>query len=348
MAGEAYDARVGSLNRRFQFGASVRTAIVTTLFAVVTVTAFVLVLLNRASEKILTAVIPIAVAGLVAIYLAVFVFGGEPTVTVVFPTSFLYQADTKMPANLPHLLLWRRFSPMSFLPEQLYSQHPEYFADTADSDGSNIYHDLLQRAILDWMAQRYSGTWQVEVTQFELPSFRSQEAGPAAAVLEPSKTYSADEIGALMRGNKFAGVRSPMASRLSVPQDAELAIEPPHHENALGRVGRIFLKTKYCNILIQTQRSSRMTGIGQYGTLAGLTKEEDSKLVTAIYRVRVTIEYSKWRSGHPKKPLYDNWARGIAKGLQDQFDEQSIWTNAKADYLFQRQVEQLGPLRAHR
>jgi hypothetical protein len=136
-----------------------------------------------------------------------------------------------------------------------------------------------------------------------------------------------------------------MATRLSVPRDAKITIEIPHHDKTLGGVGRIFLKTNYCDILIQTQLSSWIRGIGGYGMLAGLSQDDDFKLATAVYRVRITIEYSKWRSGHPTMPLYDTWARGIAQGLKDQFDEEGIWANAKADYLFQRQVEQLGPLR---
>ena len=320
-----------------------KTGIITAVFLALTIFAFYLVLINRASEKILTAVIPIAVAGLVAIYLAVFVFGGEPDTTVVFPASFMYQVETKMPANLPRVLVWRRFTPAEFLPARLHSQNPEYLAAPNDSDGLKLYHDLLQRAILDWMAQRYSGTWRVEVTQFELPGYTSQEAGPATAIVEPSKTYSADQIGALFHGNRFASVRSPMAGQLSLPPDAVLSIEPPHQDNALGEIGRIVVRTEYVTVSILTQFSSWARGVGGYGTLAGLSEEDNLKLATSTYRVRITIQHSKWRSGHPKMPIYDDWAKGIAQGLQDQFDEQGIWTKAKADYLFQRQVEQLGP-----
>lgn len=321
-----------------------RTVIVTIAFGLVTVAAFVLVLLNRASEKILTAVIPIAVAGLVAIYLAVFVFGGEPTTIIVFPASFLYQTETKMPANLPHLLVWRRFSPALFLPAQLSKKHPEDFNDTDPPDRVNLYHDLLQRAILDWMSQRYRATWQVEITQFDLPNYRSQESAPAATIVEPSKTYSGDEITTLLRGNRFADVHSALAGQLSVPRDTVLTVEPPHIDNVVGEIGRISLTNNYCRIVILTQFHSWMLGVGPYGTLAGMSADENSKLATVTYRVRITIQYSKWRSGNPKMPLYKTWAGGIAQGLQDQFDEQSLWTNAKADYLFQRQVEQLGPL----
>ena len=61
--------------------------------------ALCLVWMNRASEKILTTVIPIAVAALVGIYLAIFVFGGQPPMVVGFRSSFQYQTASKMPCN---------------------------------------------------------------------------------------------------------------------------------------------------------------------------------------------------------------------------------------------------------
>jgi hypothetical protein len=51
------------------------------------------------------------------------------------------------------------------------------------------------------------------------------------------------------------------------------------------------------------------------------------------------------RSGDPKMPLYKSWAVGIAEGLKDQFDEETIWIRTKSDYLFYKQVQQLGPVK---
>jgi hypothetical protein len=55
----------------------VKSVLVLASFVLLTAAAFILVWLNRTSEKILTAVIPVGAAGLIAIYFAVFVFGGE-------------------------------------------------------------------------------------------------------------------------------------------------------------------------------------------------------------------------------------------------------------------------------
>lgn len=322
-----------------------KTVIVASVFALFTAAAFFIVLLNRASEKILTAVIPIAIAGLVGIYMSVFVFGGEPKVQLIFPASFQYTTQTKMPANVPWSLQWRRYHNALFLPAKLHSKHPEYFPDSADSAGTSLYHHLLQRAILDWLAERYGHSWQVESTQFELPTGRVTHWGPVRTGTKPSKVYSAEEIEAALKGNRFSAVHSDMARQLSVPPDTTLAIEAPHTDTAEGNIGKIFLKNKFCELSITTQESSFMRGLGTFKSLAGITDEENEKLGTATYRVRISISYSRLRSGHPEMPLYKEWADGIARGIQEQFDEQVIWSKTKSDYLFLRQMQQFGPVK---
>lgn len=326
------------------YNALVKTAIITAVFALATAAAFVLVLLNRSSEKIVTAVVPIAIAGLVGIYLAVFVFGGEPSVSFVFPASYQYQMPSKMPPNLPHLLRWRRFTQVDFLPAQLHAVHPEYFTDPSDSNGIDLYHHLLQRAILDWLAIRHSSTWQVEGTEFDLPIGRIWQYGPVEDAKESSTIYAAAEILRRMKHNKFASISSPMAFQLAVPPGTDLIIDPPHTDNKAGDISRIVLRNKFCTISLGTQGSSWMMGLGGFKELAGLSDDENRHLATATYRVRVSIEYNRFLSGSPKMTLYRTWAKGIAEGIKDQFDEQVIWTKAKSDYLFQKQLKQLGPL----
>ncbi len=56
------------------------------LLVLATAAAFWLVWNNRGSEKIVTAVVPIAVGALLGIYLTVLVFGGEPPISSAFVT----------------------------------------------------------------------------------------------------------------------------------------------------------------------------------------------------------------------------------------------------------------------
>src|SRR5216683_5220959 len=183
------------------------------VLAVLTALAFYWVWMNRASEKILSAVIPVAVAALAGLYIAVFVFGGEPATTVVFPSSFQYKLPSKMPLNLPLVLMNRRFSKSLFAPAMLFKVHPEFFNDPADAEGQSLYHHLLQRAIIDWMGMTYGGTWQVEMLQFDLPIGREGRFEPIQGASEKSEILSTEQIEGLLKGNRFADIHAGIAPR---------------------------------------------------------------------------------------------------------------------------------------
>ena len=95
-----------------------KAVLILSVSGLMTVFAFYLVWMNRASEKILSAIFPVAVAALTGVILAVFVFGGEPATTTVFPSSFQYRLPSKMPLQLPLVLMNRRFSQTLFAPSK--------------------------------------------------------------------------------------------------------------------------------------------------------------------------------------------------------------------------------------
>lgn len=297
-----------------------------------------LVVQNRASEKILTAVIPITVAATVGIFLSVFVFGGQPALTLVFPVSFQYQLKSKMPANLPWALRNRRFHDFVMPPAALAQKHPEYFSDAAD--GHVLYHELLQLGIVEWMSLHYHNSWESEAMTFELPSGRYGMMGPSEGATKSSKFLSKVDLEMLMNGNRFAESHVGIPLKIALPPGTDTKIVPPKSDS-----GEIILQNGFCTLSIRTTFSSYLTGIGALGSLAGLTQDQDRELGTANYLVRITATYNRYRSGHPDMPLYVTWATGIAEGLKDQFDEEQIWSRTKADYIFSKQVEQFGPAR---
>ena len=56
--------------------------------------------MNRASEKVVTAILPITIAALVAVYLTV-LFGGESPTHLTFPVAFPYRTSDGMPLEIP-------------------------------------------------------------------------------------------------------------------------------------------------------------------------------------------------------------------------------------------------------
>jgi len=83
---------------------NLKEAITIGFAAVVVLALFVFVLMNRGSEKVITAVIPITVAAIVAIGLSIAIFGVEPAINEVFPTAF--QTRLRHPPRTNNLLLY--------------------------------------------------------------------------------------------------------------------------------------------------------------------------------------------------------------------------------------------------
>lgn len=309
-----------------------KASIILIISGLLTASAFYLVWMNRASEKLLSAVIPVAVAALAGIFVAVFVFGGEPATTTVFPSSFQFRLPSKMPLNLPLVLMNRRFSQAQFAPGQLYKVHPEFFNDPADADGQSLYHHLLQRAIIDWIGMTYGGTWQVEMLQFDLPVGREERFQLTQGASEKSEILSTKQIEKLLKGNRFADIHAGIPPQIALPPGTKLKITPP--QAGFFNAGEILLENTFCTISIKTQASSWFRGIGSYKRLTGITDEESDKLATANYIVRINVRYDRLRSNHPQMALYKTWASELSEGLRRQFDEQVIWSKTKEDFIF--------------
>ena len=241
-----------------------------------------------------------------------------------------------------------RFLNVMFAPNMLFDAHPEYFKDASDSNGQILYHDLLQWAVINWLSMHYSNSWQSESLSYELPVGIEGRFGPIEGATEPSKTFSSAEIEKLLAGNRFASVDSRLIGlplQIAVPPGTTLKIMVPSMDATGHQNGEILLSNRFCTLSIRTQRSSWIRGVGHLKALAGLTNKEDESLGTASYSVKITATFSRMLSGHPKMPLYKSWAVGIADGLKDQFDEETIWTRTQSDYLFYKQVQQFGPVK---
>jgi len=139
-----------------------RSVLVLAALILATVVTFYVVWMNRASEKIVTAVIPIAIAALIGVWLTVFIFAGQPPLTLNFPAVFLYRSSDKAPWTPPtRPMLYS----LSEVPE-LQKDHPERMAD--DTSGATLYHHLLQKAIIDILAQHHRHAWKTDISRFDI------------------------------------------------------------------------------------------------------------------------------------------------------------------------------------
>jgi hypothetical protein len=235
--------------------------------------------------------------------------------------------------------------PFAPTPSELYQSHPEYFADPTDTNGTNLYGDLLQKSMIDWLGQYYRVSWESESVSFESSVGTHSRFGPPEKLSEQSRIYSPTDVQLILGANKFADVKTAgPVKQIAVPLGTSLTIRSSSKASP-SQPSEILLKNEFCKLSIKSSFSWYAGGVGTLRSMSGLTDAGDRDLGTATYTVKIDIEFSRLRSGHPKMPLYRKWAVGIAEGLRDQFDEQTIWARTKSDYLFQKQVEQLGPIK---
>lgn len=54
--------------------------------------------------------------------------------------------------------------------------------------------------------------------------------------------------------------------------------------------------------------------------------------------VRATAEFPRYLMGHPKMPVYREWAEGIIRELAAAFDEEEIWRRTKENYVLRQHM----------
>ncbi|MCU1269088.1 MAG: hypothetical protein JWN74_382 [Acidobacteriaceae bacterium] len=289
---------------------------------------------NRASEKVVTTVF-LGMAALVGAVLAVTIFSSEHGIRKAFSVPIIVHADARLPVEeLPYSVL-PTF--LSIKVRDKLTAHPELF-NPQDSFGRNIYHHVLQRAIIFWLEQRYPKTWQVD----EFPMTLGEMSGYAFQSRKvPTRLYSESEIAARLSGNTFADMVGPFGGSpqfgLAVPEGTDLTISAPHMDSARGEISSIKLHNRFCTITIDTHFGSSMVGAGSYRMILGMSQEQSQKaLKSNQYIVVVSVTFNRFLTGNPEMPNYRKWASDISDGLEAQFSDQVVWSKTRDWLLFHR------------
>ncbi|HXH84404.1 MAG TPA: hypothetical protein VNN07_15980 [Candidatus Tectomicrobia bacterium] len=306
-----------------------------------------LVWLNRGSEKVVSAVVSAAlsvgIGSLVAVVLAIS-FSAEPSAEEVFPVSYRYDAVTRMPVRLPEVYAERQFTQMLSAPGQLQARDPRALHDASDPTGTTLYHHLLQRAIIDWLAATYRATWDVEVREFDLPIGRQQQLRPAPPKeAMPARLIGADEIERALAGNRFGRLATPVEPQMVVPPGTALAVTAPARRNGAVEMGEIVLRNEFCRVTIRTEESTWVRSLGALALLTGPPAPEHANAGTATYIVRFRVDFNRWRGGHPRMPGYRRWAGQLGARLRASFSEEEIWRQAKEEFLLRKQAQMSSP-----
>lgn len=294
--------------------------------------AFYVVWMNRASEKIITAVLPISAAALIGIFMAVFVFGGQTATTIQFPAMFIFESPENLPVSIP----FRPTQMSLWLVPLLKKNNPELMKD--DDQGTTLYHHLLQKAIVETLAFRYGSTWKANIIRYDVSTGKSEQYGAAEDASGPSEKISREQLEHLMTENRFARVSTPMVQELNLPPGTSIKVSAPHFDPKLGQVSSIILDNDFIRITIETRASNWGVLFGGYRLIMGQANDTNTNLRQASYDVKIRREYKRLRTGHPEMPAYTAWADQVTEELQREFDEQRIWAKSKEDYIFSRQL----------
>jgi hypothetical protein len=313
-----------------------RALVVLIVLMLATGVAFYVVWMNRESEKIVTAVVPISVAALIGVFLSVFLFGGEPPISVRFPVVFLYRTPDLAPLVPPD----RPLLVSLFEVPTLKAEHPELMED--GGNGTILYHHLLQKAILNTLEFLYACTWEIDLSDFNTGIGEQQVSQPSRDATEPSTKLTTAQIDALLKDNRFAGIHSRDGLGIALPPGSSISIVAPRTTTTGAVEGEILIKNEFVGLTIKSQYSMYMRSLGGYRTLMGYSWEQESDFATVQYIVSIQAEFDRLRSGHPKMPKYKNWVNQIISQLRAKLDEEILWPDTRQNYLFRKQLEQFG------
>jgi hypothetical protein len=310
------------------------------LTGVVLFAVYVLVWINRASPTVVNAALPAAATLLSAIVL-VFMLNRPQPISRAFPVVFVVEKARLLPVIIPDRPF--PFDSLS-LADAMRHVDPKIF-EPAQGQGAldlilSLYHEYLQKMFVDDLASKQFGTWRMKAERFvDLMMFGPMSDSPSYR----SKTITVDELERIFGKNRFARVHAGIGT-WALPPDTELQIELPRMDSRLGVIGTIRLKNRLCEITIQTDQSFIGVGLGKYTPLVGLLIDKaQQEYFTVQYITRINVSFPWYRIGDPDMVPYREWANAIVEELSFSFDEDSIWSRTKDNFLLRRHFESVYP-----
>ena len=209
-----------------------------------------------------------------------------------------------------------------------------------DTSGATLYHHLLQKAIIDILAQHHRHAWETDISRFDIGTVEEM-SGPSPNASAPGMKLSFEEIKQLLKNNRFQDSRF-MQPELTLPRRTKVRIKAPEINSTAGEEGEIVFENDFVHLSIKTRFSSSMRSLGPYRLIFGYTSDKDNEFQRAEYLITINAEFNRLRSGHPEMSKYKHWVEQVASELQTALDEQVIWAKTKENYVFVKQLQQFG------
>ncbi len=268
----------------------------------------------------------IAFAASAAIYLVAL---KQETRSVEFPTICVYQKDTKRSLESLNDTFAHRFC------RRMFSHDPDWIVSRMelaqeDPTGADLYFDVLLRMIADVLFGLYSNTWDLKVTRrigYADRTVFSESYGGSV----PVQKFSWGDFQRLfpesrsLQVERFGGI----SNTLAVPPGTKLNGKT---ESIVGSPHKRTLRfdNPYVEVEFElTSSSANFVGIGDLGSLLGMSKEERQKFCTRTIELRLSAKFRRLKSGHPEMEKYRRWVDGLFEHLQEEFDSMRHWERGK-------------------
>lgn len=293
---------------------------------------------NRASEKVVTSFITVALAGAAAT-LAMTLFAVETgTFDISFYKTYIFEKISKMPisANFPSPIdafSGREMSMDTIVSIQEAIQRDPSLAvieeDSSDAkrtdDGAKLYQDILYHQIITTMC-RYCGLSSRAKRNVDV--FGSTVLGVQKSTMIPTRKISWHEIKMWNPNNIFLNSPNVMGYALTVPRKSIVT----------GDNHSIQIRDNFISLTITITKAGGSMGVGSLKRLFQITSGESMKYWTQNYEIEINAKFSAIRSGHPLMNEYKDWVNAIIDELSYQFNSQLHWEKTKEQFILYRNL----------
>jgi len=294
---------------------------------------------NRASEKVISTFITVALAGAAAT-LAATIFSIEvESFEVSIYKTYVFDKISKYPFHNVEKSFVHAFSGPEleydtwFLVQDSVKKDPSLaLIQPSDPDkklidsGKSLYHDILFRQLLTMMCYHHGSHEFMK---------RTEGIGGGSVVYSidrpskiPSKSISWSEIVERNPNNSCLSFHQFDFCKLTVPSSASVTFS----ENSIR------IKDKFLDLTIDISDMGGSIGVSGLKTLLQMSSGETMKYWNETYEIAVKAKFSPIRNGHPLMADYKKWVEGLIKGLTEHFSTEKHWEKAKELFLLYKDI----------
>src|SRR5262249_42100240 len=105
----------------------------------------------------------------------------------------------------------------------------------------------------------------------------------------------------------------------------KISVVPFDEKTATGIVE---IRNRFAVVTLQTTPLGWGVGLGGYEAFVDdVRAHNENQWGNVMFTVRIDASFTPWLGGNPDMRLYRRWAKQIAEGLRQDFDEREVWSD---------------------